>query len=354
MAAKFFDNIKNSVFNNDVCIDLGTVSVLIYVKGRGIVLREPSVVIVDKDTENIVKVGEEAKKVLGRTPENQEVVRPLRGGVINRYNVTQQMVQYYIKKACGNSFIKPKVVVCIPSCATDVDELAVLDAISQSGSRQTYLIEEPLAAAIGAGIDISEPKGKMVVDIGGGTSDIAVIALNGIVTSESIKIAGDAFDEAIMRFVREKYELIIGYSTAEQIKIKIGSLSQSKGENKKLTVKGICIKTRLPKTVTITSNEMLGALVQPVTAIIEAISRVIMSTPPELVRDIIGTGIVMTGGGSLLPGLDKLIERITGIPTHVAPNALTCVTAGMGKLLDMMADGKENAISLVREQRNRN
>jgi rod shape-determining protein MreB len=354
MSAKFFDNLKNGVFKIEVCIALGTVSVLIYVKGRGIVLREPSVVIVDKDTETIVKVGEEARKVLGRTPEGQEVVRPLRGGVINRYNVTQQMVQHYIKKACGNAMVKPKVVVCIPSCATDVDELAVFDAINQSGSRQTFLVEEPIAAALGAGLDISEPKGKMVVDIGGGTSDIAVIALDGIVVSESIKIAGDAFDEAIMRYVREKHELVIGYDTAEHIKRKIGSLSQSKGENKKLNVTGRCIKTRLPKTVTLTSSEMLGALYQPVTAIIEAISRVIMSTPPELVRDIVSTGIVMTGGGSLIPGLDKLVERITGIRTEVAPNALTCVTAGMGKLLDMMADGKDVSVSLLREHRNRN
>ena len=351
MAAKFFDDIKNGIFS-DVCIDLGTVSVLVYVKGRGIVLHEPSVVIVDKETETIKYVGEDARKILGRTPEKYEVVRPLREGVISRYNVTQQMVQHYIKKACGSTWVKPKVLVCIPSCATDVDELAVLDAINQAGSRQTLLVEEPLAAAIGAGIDVSEAKGKMVVDIGGGTSDIAVIALNGIVTSESIKIAGDAFDDAIMRYVREKHELVIGYSTAEVIKVKIGTLSQSK-ENKKITIKGRCIKTRLPKTVTLTSNEMLGALYQPVTAIIDAISRVIMLTPPELVRDVISTGIVMTGGGSMLPGLDKLIERITGIPTKVAPNAITCVTTGMGKLLDMIAEGKDGAINLAREQRNR-
>jgi len=352
MAAKFFEKIKKG-FNNDVCIDLGTVSVLVYVKGRGIVLHEPSVVIVDKETEEIVKVGDEARKMLGRTPDKYEVVRPLRDGVISRYNVTQKMVQYYIKKACGNTLVKPRVLVCIPSCATDVEELAVIDAINQSGSGQTYLVEEPLAAAIGADIDVSEAKGKMVIDIGGGTSDIAVIALNGIVASESIKIAGDAFDNAIMQYIREKYELVVGYVTAEQVKIKIGSLTQS-SENKKMTVKGRCIKTRLPKTVTLSSNEMLGALYQPLTAIFQAISRVIRSTPPELVKDIMSTGIVMTGGGSMLPGLDKLIERITGIPVRVAPNALTCVTEGMGKLIDMISSGKDDAISLAREHRNRN
>ena len=349
MAEKLLDKIKNGIFNSDIGIDLGTANVLVYVKGRGIVLHEPSVVIVEKETEQIVKVGEDARKILGRTPDKYEVVRPLRGGVISRYNVTLQMVQHYIKKACGNTIVKPRVLVCIPSCATEVEELAVWDAATQAGARQPFLVEEPLAAAIGADLNVDESKGKMVVDIGGGTTDIAVIALDGIVNSESIKIAGDAFDDAIMRYVREKYELVIGYTTAEQIKIRIGTLSQSK-ENKKIEVKGRCIQTRLPKTVTLTSNEMLGALYQPVTAIIDAISRVIMSTSPELVSDIISSGIVMTGGGSLLPGLDKLVERITGIPTRVAPNAVTCVALGMGKLLDTLSDRQDGSISLARER----
>ena len=349
MAEKLLDKIKNGIFNSDIGIDLGTANVLVYVKGRGIVLHEPSVVIVEKETEQIVKVGEEARKILGRTPDKYEVVRPLRGGVISRYNVTLQMVQHYIKKACGNTIVKPRVLVCIPSCATEVEELAVWDAATQAGARQPFLVEEPLAAAIGADLNVDEAKGKMVVDIGGGTTDIAVISLDGIVNSESIKIAGDAFDDAIMRYVREKYELVIGYTTAEQIKIRIVSLSQSK-ENKKIEVKGRCIQTRLPKTVTLTSNEMLGALYQPVTAIIDAISRVIMSTSPELVSDIISSGIVMTGGGSLLPGLDKLVERITGIPTRVAPNAVTCVALGMGKLLDTLSDRQDGSISLARER----
>ncbi len=349
MAENLFNKLKNGIFNVDIGIDLGTASVLVYVKGRGIVLHEPSVVIVEKDTEQIIMVGEEARKVLGRTNDKQEVVRPLRGGVISRYNVTLQMVQHYIKKACGNTLVKPRVLVCIPSCATEVEELAVIDASVQAGARQPYLVEEPLAAAIGAGLDVEEARGKMVIDIGGGTTDIAVVSLDGIVNSESIKIAGDSFDDAIMRYVREKYGVVIGYPTAEQVKIKIGTLSQSK-ENRRIEVKGRCIKTRMPKSVILSSNEILGALYQPVTAIIEAVSRVIMSTPPELVSDIISTGITMTGGGSLLPGLDNLIERITGIRTRVAPNAVTCVALGMGKLLDTLSDRQDGAINIARDR----
>ncbi len=352
MAEKFFDKIKNGIFNSDIGIDLGTASVLVYVKGRGIVLHEPSVVIVEKETEQIVMVGDEARKALGRTTGNQEVVRPLRAGVISRYNVTLQMVQHYIKKACGNTLIKPRVLVCIPSCATEVEELAVVDAATQAGARTPYLVEEPLAAAIGAGLDVSEAKGKMVIDIGGGTTDIAVISLDGIVCSESIKVAGDAFDDAIMRYVREKYEVVIGYPAAEQVKIKIGTLSQSK-ETRRIEVRGRCIKTRLPKSVILSSNEILGALYEPVSDIIASVSRVIMLTPPELVSDVISTGIVMTGGGSLLPGLDKLIERFTGIPTRVAPNAVSCVALGMGKLLDTLSERQEGAINIARDRTKR-
>ena len=352
MAAKLVEKIKSGMFSNEMCIDLGTVSVLVYVKGRGIVLHEPSVVIVDKESEDIIKVGDEARKILGRTPEKYEVVKPLRNGVISRLNVTRQMVQHYIKKACGNSLVKPRVLACIPSCATDVEELAVIDAINQAGAKQTFLVEEPLAAAIGAGIDVSEAKGKMIIDIGGGTSDIAVIALNGIVTSESIKFAGDSFDADLMRYVCEKYELVIGCVTAEQVKIKIGSLLQG-AECKKMQVKGRCIKTGLPKTIVLSSNEMLGAFHRTITELIGAVRRVVLLTPPELVKDIMTTGIVMTGGGSLLPGLDKLIERIIGVPTRVAPNAITCVTTGMGKLLDMIAEGKNVPTAFAREPRNR-
>lgn len=346
--AMIFDkiqNIKEAMVNNDIGIDLGTANVLVYVKGRGIVLNEPSVAIVKRDTEEITEVGNEALKVIGRTSDKYEVVRPLREGVINRYNVTLQMVQHYIKNACTSTLVKPRVLICVPSCATELELLAVADAATNAGARRRYLVEEPIAAAIGAGLDVSEPKGKMIVDIGGGTTDIAVISLNGIVTAESIKIAGEAFDDAIMRYVREKYGVVIAYTTASKIKLKIGSLSQSR-ENGQITVKGRSIKTKLPETVTLTSNEMLTALYQPVTAIIEAITRVIMSAPPELVSDIMTSGIVMTGGGSLLPGLDKLVERITGIPTRVSPNALTAVVLGIGKLLDSLSEMQDGKIDL--------
>ena len=349
MAEGFFGKIKNEIFNSDIGIDLGTARVLVYVKGRGIVLNEPSVVVVDKETGQIVRVGEEARKIAGRTPEKLEVVRPLREGVINRYSITMQMVQYFIKKVCGNTLVKPRVLVCVPSCATEVDQLAALQAAEQAGARQSFLVEEPLAAAIGAGLNISEPKGKMVVDIGGGTTDIAVISLDGIVEKDSPKIAGDAFDEAIMRYVREKYGLLISKSAAEQVKIKIGTLSQSR-DNKRMEVKGRSVNTRHPESVIISSNEILGAVNEPVTAIIGAISRVLASTPPELVSDIMVNGIVMTGGGSLLQGLDKLVERISGVPTSVAPNSMNCVILGMGKLLDNLSERIDSNSELIREK----
>ena len=348
MAEGFLDKIKNGIFNSDIGIDLGTANVLVYVKGQGIVLREPSVVIVDKKTKQIVKVGEEARKMLGRSHEKYEVVRPLRGGVISRLNVALQMVQHYIQKACGKTLVKPRVLVCVPSCASEVDEHAFMKAVTDAGARQAFLVEEPLAAAIGAGLNVKEPKGKMVVDIGGGTTDIAVISMDTIVNYESIKIAGDSFDEEIMRYVREKYEIVIGCVTAEQIKVKIGTLSQST-ENKRMSVSGRSIQTGMPATVVISSNEILGAIYRPVMAVIDAISLVIASTPPELVSDIIANGIVMTGGGSLLPGLDKMVERITGIPTRVAPNSLNCVVLGMGKLLDTLSERQEGAINLAKD-----
>ena len=348
MAEGFLDKIKNGIFNSDIGIDLGTANVLVYVKGQGIVLREPSVVIIDKKTKQVVRVGEEARKMLGRSYEKYEVVRPLRGGVISRLNVALQMVQYYIQKACGKTLVKPRVLVCVPSCASEVDEHAFMKAVTDAGARQAFLVEEPLAAAIGAGLNVEEPKGKMVVDIGGGTTDIAVISLDTIVNYESIKIAGDSFDEAIMRYVREKYEIVIGCVTAEQIKVKIGTLSQST-ENKRMSVSGRSTQTGMPTTVVLSSNEILGAIYRPVMAVIDAISLVIASTPPELVSDIIANGIVMTGGGSLLPGLDKMVERITGIPTRVAPNSLNCVIVGMGKLLDTLSDRQEGAINIAKD-----
>lgn len=352
MAGKILERIGTGLMSTDIGIDLGTASVLVYIKGRGIVLQEPSVVVVDKETEQIQKVGKEAQRMLGRVPDNLEVVRPLREGVISKYNVTLQMVQYFISRACGNMLIKPRVMICIPSGATEVDERAVIDAATQAGARQTFLVEEPVAAAIGAGLDISAPNGKMVVDIGGGTTDVAVMSLGGVVVSESIKIAGDTFDEAIMRYVRHKYGVLIGDSTAEKVKRAIGMVYESR-EEKTITVKGRCIKTRMPKDVTLSSREMLEALMEPLTAVLDAICSVIARTPPELVKDILSNGIVMTGGGSMLGGLDRLVEKTTGLPTRVAKNALSCVALGTGALLDDLSSREEGALNLARERRKR-
>ena len=350
MAGKILERIGTGLMSTDIGIDLGTASVLVYIKGRGIVLQEPSVVVVDKETEQIQKVGKEAQRMLGRVPDNLEVVRPLREGVISKYNVTLQMVQYFISRACGNMLIKPRVMICIPSGATEVDERAVIDAATQAGARQTFLVEEPVAAAIGAGLDISAPNGKMVVDIGGGTTDIAVLSLGGVVVSESIKIAGDTFDEAIMRYVRHKYGVLIGDSTAEKVKRAIGMVYESR-EEKTITVKGRCIKTRMPKDVTLSSREMLEALMEPLTAVLDAICSVIARTPPELVKDILSNGIVMTGGGSMLYGFDQLVTRVTGIKTRVADDAVSCVAIGTGKSLDNLDMLREGAINLSRERK---
>ncbi len=352
MTGKVLEKLSGGLFGMDVGIDLGTATVLVYIKGQGIVLQEPSVVVVDKDTEKIIHVGREAQRMMGRVPDNLEVVRPLREGVISKYQVTLQMVQYFIERACGKTLAKPRVMICIPSGATEVDERAVIDAATQAGAKQTFLVEEPVAAAIGAGLDISEPVGKMVVDIGGGTTDVAVISLGGVVVSESIKIAGDAFDDAVMRYVRRKHQVLIGDITAETIKRRIGTVYDTK-EEKTIEVKGRCITTRMPKNVILSSREMLEALMEPLTAVLDAICSVIARTPPELVRDILAGGIVMTGGGSMLAGLDRLIEKTTGIPTRVAKNPLSCVALGTGKLLDDLSGLRDGALNLARERKKR-
>ena len=317
----------------DIGIDLGTATVLVYVQGKGIVLKEPSVVAIDRNTDKILKVGREAQMMLGRTPGNITAIRPLRDGVISQYEYTLRMIQYFIKKACGNAFFAPRVIICVPSGITEVEERAVVDAATQAGAKNTYLIEEPVAAAIGAGIDISTPNGHMIVDIGGGTTDIAVISLGGVVVSESIKVAGDKFDEAIIRYVRRRHNVLIGERTAEEIKIKVGAAWQ-RDEPRVIEVKGRCLVRGLPKLVRISSAEMPDALEEPITAIIEAVCSVIERTPPELVGDILYNGIVMTGGGSLLYGLDRLIANVTGIKTRVADKAVSCVALGTGMSLD--------------------
>ena len=333
----------------DIGIDLGTATVLVYVQGKGIVLKEPSVVAIDRNTDKILKVGREAQMMLGRTPGNITAIRPLRDGVISQYEYTLRMIQYFIKKACGNAFFAPRVIICVPSGITEVEERAVVDAATQAGAKNTYRIEEPVAAAIGAGIDISTPNGHMIVDIGGGTTDIAVISLGGVVVSESIKVAGDKFDEAIIRYVRRRHNVLIGERTAEEIKIKVGAAWQ-RDEPRVIEVKGRCLVKGLPRLVRISSAEMPDALEEPITAIIEAVCSVIERTPPELVGDILYNGIVMTGGGSLLYGLDRLIANVTGIKTRVADKAVSCVALGTGMSLEHITNIPEGAINISRQR----
>ena len=333
----------------DIGIDLGTATVLVYVKGKGIVIKEPSVVAIDKNTDKILKVGREAQIMLGRTPGNITAIRPLRDGVISQYDITLRMIKHFIQKACGAVIFKPRVIICVPSGITEVEERAVVDAAIQAGAKRTYLIEEPVAAAIGAGIDISAPVGNMVVDIGGGTTDIAVLSLGGVVVSESIKVAGDKFDEAIIRYVRRKHNVLIGERTAEEIKIKIGSV-WPREEPRTIEVKGRCLVQGLPRLVRISSEEIPNALEEPITAIIEAVCSVIERTPPELIGDIITNGIVMTGGGSLLYGLDRLIEYATDIKTRIAKKAVSCVAIGTGMSLDHINSIPEGVINISRQR----
>ena len=351
-----FDRVK-SLFSKfqlsrNIGIDLGTATVLVYVQGKGIVLQEPSVVAIDTNTDRILKVGIEAQQMLGRTPGNIVAVRPLRDGVISQYEVTLKMIQYFIRRACGNLFFQPHVMICIPSGITEVEEKAVLDAAREAGAQKTYLIEEPVAAAIGAGLNIYAPIGNMVVDIGGGTTDVAVLSLGGVVVSRSTKIAGDKFDEAIIRYVRRKYNVLIGERTAEAVKKQIGAVyDHPKAVH--VEVKGRCIRQGLPKVITISSKEMIEALAEPVTAILDAICWVIEKTPPELLGDILHNGIVMTGGGSLLYGFDQLVEQVTGIKTRVAKDAVSCVAIGTGKSLDNLDLLQEGAINISRDKRSR-
>ncbi len=322
--------------NVDMGIDLGTASVLVYVKNKGIVLNEPSVVALDKNTDKILAVGEEARQMLGRTPGNIVAIRPLRDGVISDFEVTERMLKYFIQKTCGNRRIfKPRIIVCVPSGVTQVEKRAVIDAANMAGSRKTYLIEEPVAAAIGAGLDISKPIGNIVVDIGGGTTDVAVISLGGIVVSSSIKIAGDKFDEAIIRYMRKKYNLLIGERTAEEMKIRIGSAFPTMNGNS-MEVRGRNLVSGLPKTHEITSMEMIEALDEPISAIVESIHWVIEKSPPELAADISNNGIVLTGGGALLNGLDKLLSQKIGTPVMVADDPVSCVAIGTGKALEAL------------------
>ena len=321
----------------DIGIDLGTASILVYVKGKGVVLKEPSVVAFVRDTNRIKAIGEEARLMLGRTPGNIVAVRPLRQGVISDYTVTEKMLKYFIQKAVGKQrFRKPLISICVPSQVTEVERKAVEDAAFQAGARDVKIIEEPIAAAIGAGIDIARPCGNMIVDIGGGTSDIAVISLGGTVVSASIKIAGDDFDDAIVRYMRKKHNLLIGERTAEDIKIRIGS-AYPRPESVTVDVRGRNLVTGLPKTITVTSEETEEALKDTTSQIVEAVHSVLEKTPPELAADIADRGIVLTGGGSLLYGLEELIESKTGITTMTAEDPMTAVAIGTGRYVEFLS-----------------
>ncbi len=322
--------------NTELGIDLGTANLLVYQRGRGIVLREPSVVAISQPTGKVLAVGEEARLMLGRTPGSITAVKPLVNGVIADYTITLEMLRYVINKVLGKRrLFSPRVLVCVPSSATDVERRAVLQAAKEAGAGEVHLIEEPMAAAIGAGLPISQPGGNMVVDIGGGTTDIAVISLGGIVISRSIRVAGNKFDEAIMRHVRHAYNLMIGERTAEEIKIRIGSAYPLQPELT-MEVRGRDLVEGLPRTVEIHSQEIRDALTEPVNQIVEKVRSVLEETPPELASDIIERGIVLTGGGALLKGFDRLLEHATKIPVYVAEDPLSCVALGTGRALDEM------------------
>ncbi|MGL5270311.1 MAG: rod shape-determining protein [Selenomonadaceae bacterium] len=321
--------------SHDMGIDLGTANTLVHVKGKGIVLREPSVVAIKRENGEVLAVGEEAKRMIGRTPGNIVAVRPMKDGVIADFDVTQAMLKYFIRKAMNTkSFVRPRVVVGVPSGVTEVEKRAVIDAAQQAGAREAYLIEEPMAAAIGAGLPVEEATGSMVVDIGGGTTEIAVISLGGIVTSRSIRIGGDEMDTSIVQYIKRMYNLLIGERTAEEIKIKIGSAIVQADKNSELDIRGRDLVSGLPKTLTIKSSEVREALSEPIQKIIDAVKGTLEKTPPELASDVMDHGIMMTGGGALLRNLDRLLSHETGMPVLVAEDALSCVGEGTGKSLE--------------------
>lgn len=332
---------------SDIGIDLGTATVLINIKGKGIALQEPSVVAVDRISEKVVAVGTDAQKMIGRTPADIVAIRPLRGGVISNFDLTEEMLRYFIRRVCNYRMFKPRIMICVPSLITEVEERAVYDAALQAGAKKVYLIEEPIAAAIGAGLDITQPNGCMIVDIGGGTTDIAVISLKDTAVSTSIKVAGDAFNEAIVKFIHRKYNVLIGERTAESIKIAIGCAAPRE-QTETITVKGRSLITGLPKTVETNSDELLDVMDASVRAILEAIHSVLERTPPELVGDIYTNGIVLTGGGSLLYGLDKRVQEHTGIAARVADDPITCVARGTGLALENLNQLDDGLIHLSR------
>lgn len=322
------------MFGRDIGIDLGTANVLIFVKGRGVVLNEPSVVAIDSETKKVLAVGEDARRMVGRTPGNIVAIRPLRDGVIADFDITEMMLKHFIAKIGVKSFLfRPRILICCPTNITSVEKKAIREAAERSGARQVYLEEEAKVAAIGAGMDIFQPSGNMVVDIGGGTTDVAVLSMGDIVTASSIKIAGDKFDHYIMRYIKGKYKLLIGERTAEEIKMTIGTVFPG-SRNDSMDIRGRNLVTGLPQTITITSDEVMEALAEPITAIVQASKSVLERTPPELSADIIDKGVFLTGGGALLNGLDKLLSEELKVPVLIADNPMSSVAEGTGLILE--------------------
>jgi rod shape-determining protein MreB len=332
-------------FSNDMAVDLGTANTLVYVKGEGIVLNEPSIVAIHQADNTVLAVGKEAKAMLGRTPGNIVAIRPLKDGVIADFDVTEKMLGYFIRRVHKRrALVRPRIVIGVPSGITQVEKRAVRDSAMQAGAREVYLIEEPMAAAIGAGMPITEPGGNMIVDIGGGTTEVAVISLSGIVYSRSVRIAGDEMDEAIVQYIRKNYNLLVGERRAEEIKIKLGSAYPIEGERRTVEVKGRDLIDGIPKTIVIGDDEIREALREPIMTIVDAVRTALERTPPELAADIVDKGIVVTGGGALLKGLDLLLRQETNLPITIADDPLSCVALGTGKVLDELDLLKKVAI----------
>ena len=344
--------ILSSIIEKDIAIDLGTDTTILYVAGSGIRLREPTVVAMDRQTGRVLKVGEDARKMLGRTPANIVSVRPIAAGVISDYDMTCEMLREYIRRVTSFSLFRSRVLVCVPGSITGVEERAIVNAVIEAGGRKVYLVPSAVATAVGAGLDVNRSDGHMIIDIGGGTTEAAVVSLNGVVESESIKTAGEAFDEAIVKYIRRKHNLLIGMRTAEELKKSIGCVKE-RPEVSYEEVKGRCLMTGLPRTFTLSSSEILEALEEVSSAIVEAIHSVLERTPPELTGDISSNGIVMTGGGSLIWGFDKLVASKTGIPTRVADEAVSCVAYGTGNCLENLASMQDGTINLSRKRQMR-
>ena len=338
-----------NLFERDIAVDMGTSSTLLFEQGKGVVAREPTVVAVDKFSGKILKIGQDAQKMLGRTPANIVAIHPINAGVISDYEITAQMLRELVSRITSFSLFKPCVLACVPSSITGVEERAVIDAAIEAGARKVYLLETAVATAMGAGVDISKADGHMIIDIGGGTTEAAVVSLNGVVESESIKTAGAAFDEAIVKYVRRKHNLLIGIRTAEELKKSIGCVKE-RPEVSYEEVKGRCLMTGLPRTITLNSDEMVEALAEPTETILETIHMVLERTPPELVADLAQNGIIMAGGGSLIYGFDQLVEKDTGIRTTVVDDALSCAAFGSGKMLMNLNDMQDGMVNLARKR----